>query len=123
MLQRGCVCGACCYTVGIWAVLMATLSIFNCFQSVIDMMHERCNLPLISISHCMTDPELTVLDVLVATCQQTRRLNPSADVAAIVLKWERRLVADREKRQAAISAAAAPVDSAEGAGREAALAA
>ena len=72
----------------------------------------------------MTDPELTVRDVLVATCQQTRRLNPSADVAAIVLKWERRLVADREKRQAAISAAAAPVDSAtEGAGREAALAA
>ena len=66
------------------------------------------------------DPELTVLDVLVATCQQTRRLNPSADVAAIVLKWERRLVADREKRQAAITAAA-PVDSAEGAGREAAL--
>ena len=79
----------------------------------------------------MTDPELTVLDVLVATCQQTRRLNPSADVAAIVLKWERRLVADREKRQAAISPAApaapaAPADSAdsaEGAGREAALAA
>jgi len=64
----------------------------------------------------MTDPELTVLDVLVATCQQTRRLNPSADVAAVVLKWEKRLAADRERRLAALApaAAAAPVDSAEG---------
>lgn len=68
------------------------------------------------------DPEISVLDVLVATCQQTRRLNPSADVAAAVLKWERRLVADREKRQAALAASAAAAP-AEGAGREAALAA
>jgi hypothetical protein len=72
----------------------------------------------------LTDPDLMVLEVLVSTCQQTRRLNPSADVARAVLSWEARFVAAREKRVAALAAAAAPVVvSAEGAGREAALAA
>jgi hypothetical protein len=70
------------------------------------------------------DPDVMVLDVLVSTCQQTRRLNPSADVARAVLSWESRFVAAREKRVAALAAAAAPVVApAEGAGREAALAA
>lgn len=58
----------------------------------------------------MTDPELTVLEVLVATCQQTRRLNPSADVAAVVLKWERRLASDKERRLAALSAQSGRAD-------------
>lgn len=50
-----------------------------------------------------TDPELIVLDALRQTCVQTRRFNSSADVCAVVLKHERQICAQIERRKAALS--------------------
>lgn len=68
------------------------------------------------------DPEIAVLDVLIGTCQTTRRLNASLPMAEAVLLWEKRLVAAREKRARAVAPAAAAT-SAEGVSGDAALAA
>lgn len=50
-----------------------------------------------------SDPELTVLEALRQTCVQTRRFNPSADVCAVVLKHERQLCAQIERRKAVLA--------------------
>lgn len=51
----------------------------------------------------MNDPELTVLEALRKTCVQTRRFNSSADVCAVVLKHERQLCAQIERRKAVLA--------------------
>lgn len=55
------------------------------------------------------DPELTVLEALRQTCVQTRRFNPSADVCAFVLKHERHLCAQIERRKATLAKQGAQV--------------